>query len=146
MKPSLEELKKKLNEKGINLSHQRLKVLEYLILNQDHPTADQIYSDLHKEIATLSKTTVYNILRILVEAGLVRILSIDNNESRYDIITKSHGHFMCETCQTIYNFNIDIDSMDFGGLNDFSINEKDVYFKGLCPKCLLNIKNEKEDK
>ena len=146
MKPSLEELKKKLNEKGINLSHQRLKVLEYLILNQDHPTADQIYSDLHKEIATLSKTTVYNILRILVEAGLVRILSIDNNESRYDIITKSHGHFMCEACQTIYNFNIDIDSMDFGGLNDFTINEKDVYFKGLCPKCILNIKNVKEDK
>ena len=146
MKPSLEELKKKLNEKGINLSHQRLKVLEYLILNQDHPTVDQIYSDLHKEIATLSKTTVYNTLRILVEAGLVRILGIDNNESRYDIITKSHGHFMCEVCQTIYNFNIDIESMDFGGLNDFSINEKDVYFKGLCPKCLLNIKNEKEDK
>ena len=66
MKPSLEELKKKLNEKGINLSHQRLKVLEYLILNQDHPTADQIYSDLHKEIATLSTL-----------AGLIVVLLLD---------------------------------------------------------------------
>lgn len=139
MIPSLEILKQNLSNKGIHLSYQRLKVLEYLIKNQEHPTVDHIYSDLHKEISTLSKTTVYNTLKILVDAGLVRALSIDNNENRYDIITENHGHFMCESCGQIYNFNINIDSVDYFGLKDFLINEKNVYFKGLCSACLLNI-------
>ena len=109
LNPSFEELKKEINQKGINLSHQRLKVLEYLYQNQCHPTVDQIFTDLQKDIPTLSKTTVYNTLRILAGAGLVRIMTIEDNETRYDIVVESHGHFKCESCGSIYNFRIDVD-------------------------------------
>lgn len=138
MMPSFEELKNRLKEKDIALSHQRLKVLEYLLTNQEHPTVEQIYSDLQEEISTLSKTTVYNTLALFADAGIVRILTIENNETRYDIITENHGHFKCKVCGTIYNFRIDIEGIDFEHLNDFAISEKNVYFKGICPKCLNN--------
>jgi Fur family peroxide stress response transcriptional regulator len=59
-----EDLKEKLKKKNINLSYQRLKVLEYLTQVRTHPTVDQIFTDLQKDISTLSKTTVYNTLKL----------------------------------------------------------------------------------
>ena len=133
MKPSFEDLKQELKKKNINLSHQRLKVLEYLTQNHCHPTVEQIFTALHKDIPTLSKTTVYNTLRVLVESGLVRVIAIEDNETRYDIVTENHGHFKCESCGTIFDFSIDIDSLFPGDLSKFKINDKNVYFKGNHP-------------
>ena len=138
MNPSFESLKIEIKQMGINLSHQRLKVLEYLYQNQCHPTVDQIFIDLHKDMPTLSKTTVYNTLRILVGAGLVRVITIEDNETRYDIVVENHGHFKCESCGTIYNFRIDVDLLISEDLNSFKIDDKNVYFKGICPRCLSN--------
>lgn len=130
-----EDLKQKLKVKNISLSYQRLKVLEYLTQNQHHPTVDQIFTSLQMNITTLSKTTVYNTLRILTEAGLVRVITIEDNETRYDIVTENHGHFKCDSCGAIYNFSIDIDLLTSRDLNNFMIMDKNVYFKGICPKC-----------
>ena len=137
----LETLKEMLVEKGIHPSHQRLKILEYLAHNDDHPTADQIYMHLRQEMTTLSKMTVYNTLNVFKEAGVVRELTIENNEVRYDIITEEHGHFKCEECKKIYNFPINakvFDAVDHSGMQEFVINQRDLYFQGLCPACLKN--------
>lgn len=136
MKVSFEDLKQELKIRNINLSHQRLKVLEYLAQNQYHPTVDKIFTDLQRDISTLSKTTVYNTLRMLSEAGLVRVVAIEDNETRYDIITENHGHFKCESCGNIYDFSINMNSLNSDDLANFIINDKDVYFKGICPMCL----------
>lgn len=133
-----ENLEKELRNRNINLSYQRLKILEYLTQNQCHPTVDQIFTGLHEKISTLSKTTVYNTLKKLVEEGLVRVINIEDNETRYDINTKNHGHFKCETCKTIIDFNINLDSFSIKGLDNFKILDKNIYFKGICPRCLSN--------
>lgn len=138
MKVKYEDLLSELKNKNIRLSHQRLKVLEYLTQNYNHPTADQIYNGLHDEVPTLSKTTVYNTLNSLAEAGLVRVINIEDNETRYDVVTHNHGHFKCQQCKKIYDFQINIDSAEVSGLDDFVINEKSVYFKGICPQCNIN--------
>lgn len=131
-----EDLLNELKNKKIRLSHQRLKVLEYLSKNYNHPTADQIYNGLHHEVPTLSKTTVYNTLNSLTKAGLVRVITIEDNEARYDINTQNHGHFKCESCKNIYDFNIDIDSFENHELVGFKVNDKNIYFKGICAHCL----------
>lgn len=135
MKLDFDELRKDLKEKNIRLSHHRLKVLEFLNDNRIHPTVDQIYIELHKELPTLSKTTVYNSLNALIDAGLVKVITIEDNETRYDIVTDNHGHFKCESCGKIYDFEINLTSFISKDLNDFKINNKDVYFKGICPNC-----------
>ena len=136
LNPSFEDLKKEITKKGINLSHQRLKVFEYLYKNQCHPTADEIFTDLQKEIPTLSRTTVYNTLKILSKAGLLRTITIEDNEIRYDIVIENHGHFKCENCGTIFNFSLDVDLLKSDDLKNFKIEDKSVYFKGICPGCL----------
>ncbi|NLN15067.1 MAG: transcriptional repressor [Tissierellia bacterium] len=132
---TFEYLVQELRDRNIRLSHQRLKILEYISNNRIHPTVDKIYSQLQKEIPTLSKTTVYNTLNTLAEAGLVKVLRIEENEARYDVDTKNHGHFKCEACGEVYDFHIDMDSLLCDGLEGFKVEEKDVYFKGLCPNC-----------
>lgn len=134
--PNLNQLKEVLQQRGVTLSFQRLKVLEYLVVHKNHPTVEEIYHNLHKEIPTLSKSTVYNTLKTLVEVDVVKEILIENNEARYDIITDFHGHFKCEQCGKIYNFDIQLDDMALDGLNKFFIKQKDVYFKGVCPDCL----------
>lgn len=141
MKVQFEDLLDELKNKKIRLSHQRLKVLQYLTQNYNHPTADQIYNGLHDDVPTLSKTTVYNTLNSLTEAGLVRVITIEDNETRYDINTDNHGHFKCESCKKIYDFDIDIDSFVTHELDAFEVKDKNVYFKGICPKCLMESKN-----
>ncbi|MEW8973070.1 MAG: transcriptional repressor [Tissierellaceae bacterium] len=141
MKITFEDLSNKLKSKNIRLSHQRLKVLEYLVNNRCHPTVDQIYTDLHKEIPTLSKTTVYNTLNTLIDADLVKLITIDENETRYDIDTTTHGHFKCESCGAIYDFEININSMESEDLSYFKINDKNIYFNGICPRCIKEGNN-----
>ena len=141
------DLSTELITKNIRPSFQRLKVLEYLINNPCHPTVDQIYKDLQSEIPTLSKTTIYNTLDLFQKADLVQVLTIEDNETRYDIITKTHGHFKCEKCGAISNFAVDIDSLIPEELTGFKVMNKNVYFKGVCPKCLSNINNnERKEK
>lgn len=130
-----ENLQKELKNRNINLSYQRLKILEYLAQNQCHPTVDQIFTDLQKSISTLSKTTVYNTLKKLAEEGLVRVINIEDNETRYDINTEDHGHFKCENCGTIFDFSINMDLLVSSELENFSVMDKNVYFKGICPQC-----------
>lgn len=141
MDPGYRALATKLTSKNIKPSVQRIKILEYMINNECHPNADQIYQQLQKDIPTLSKTTVYNTLERFVEAGLVKLLNIEENENRYDIITELHGHFKCEECGSIINFDLDSDQISSEMLDGFMIRDKNVYFKGVCPHCLVNINN-----
>jgi Fe2+ or Zn2+ uptake regulation protein len=140
MEQPFENITEKLSQKQIKPSHQRIKVLEYLIAHQDHPTVDQIFNHLQREIPTLSKSTIYNTLNVFIEAELVRVITIDDNETRYDILMENHGHFKCESCATIYNFKINIDDFATDELNEFKINNKNVYFRGICPRCFQNKK------
>jgi len=136
MKTSMEDLTSRLKNNNIRLSHQRLKVLEYMVHNRVHPTVDQIYNSLHAEIPSLSKTTIYNTLNTLIEAGIVSSLTIEDNEVRYDIRTDAHGHFKCKSCRNIYDFEVDTDSIKVEGLNGFRVDTRDFYFSGICSICL----------
>jgi Fe2+ or Zn2+ uptake regulation protein len=128
----------KLIKQHIRPSYQRIKILEYLLDNRIHPTADQIFNAVHAHIPTLSKSTVYNTLNVFMEANLVRAVIIDGNEVRYDINGEEHGHFQCESCGRIYDSYMNIDALNADDLNDFAIKDKNVYFKGICPQCRQN--------
>ncbi len=139
LKHSYEDFLNKLKNKSIHLSHQRIKILEYLFEKQGHLTADEIFRDLHKEVPTLSKTTVYNTLNLFVDANIVKMITTEENEARYELVSENHGHFKCESCGNIYDFEIDPDILPSSDLDGFVVHEKDIYFRGICPRCVSNI-------
>ncbi len=120
---------------GIKPSYQRIKVFDYLINNKNHPTVDIIYKKLVEEIPTLSKTTVYNTLKLFHEKKIIIIVNIEDNETRFDANISNHGHFKCIKCGKIYDFELTGNELNFPKLNNFSIDEQHVYLKGICPDC-----------
>lgn len=142
-KQNIKELTSLLKEKNVKPSLQRLKILEYLINSEDHPTVDIIFQDLNTEIPTLSKTTVYNSLNILVDAGLVKVVNIESSEARYEAAFEDHGHFKCKKCGKIYDFEIDMKKIDLQIPEGFEVSEKDIYFKGICKECFKKSKTDK---
>lgn len=132
---TIEEWAEELQKKNIRPSYQRIKIYAYLVEKRTHPTVEEIYHALVKDIPTLSKTTVYNALNLFVGAGLARVITIEDNEMRYDAGMFVHGHFKCDACGRVYDFPVDARGLVKNALTGFTINEKNVYFKGLCPEC-----------
>jgi len=138
--PTVQQLTTILSNHKVRPSQQRLMILEYLLIHHNHPSVDMIYNELLVRVPTLSKATVYNTLNLFLQAGLVKVLDIVENESRYDIITDFHGHFKCDACGSIYNFQVSEKALVSDELSGFAINNMNVYFKGICPNCLKNQK------
>ena len=137
---SFNSISKQITLAGITPSVQRIKIMEYLYECQCHPPADQIYSNMKEQGSAISKATVYNTLNLFAEKGLIRVITMEGNENRFDIITYDHGHFICEKCGEIRDFDIDADKavqMISDMLEGYKVRQKDIYFKGICSKCLL---------
>ena len=138
------EISGRLKEKGLKVSHQRVEVLKYLSENFCHPTADTVLSALKSRLPTLSKSTVYKTLNALVEEGMLREITIEGGETRYEYNLRDHGHFKCGRCGEVFDFSIDTSGVPVKGLEGFEIRDRNVYFKGICAGCIKNEKNKKE--
>ena len=58
---------------NVKPSVQRIAIMDYLLKHKTHPSIDEIYLALSKSIPTLSKTTVYNTLKLLTENGAAQM-------------------------------------------------------------------------
>ena len=78
---------KRLQNHNIKPSVQRIAIMSYLMEHRTHPSVDEIYTALAPSIPTLSKTTVYNTLKLLSEQGAAQTLTIDERNTCYDAET-----------------------------------------------------------
>ncbi len=134
---TVEELKELLESKGVKPSLHRLRVLQYIVKNKNHPSVDMIYKSLHEEIPTLSKTTIYNTLKLLQEKGIVSGVNISEGEVRYDFVNKPHAHFLCVTCGKIYDLPFDTQYFEERLIEGNEILEMQINIKGICVDCLM---------
>ncbi len=124
-----------LKNEGIKPSYQRIKILEFIDFYYTHPTADEIYQALVPEIPTLSKTTVYNTVKLFVDKGLVQQIYLDDGNYRYDINKEMHGHFVCLYCASIIDIAVDYNLFDYSELDGYVIEKKSLILKGICKDC-----------
>lgn len=122
---------------NIHPSVQRIAVMEYLMDHHTHPTVEDIYAELQPEIPTLSRTTVYNTLKLFAAHGAAVMLTIDEKRACFDSILTPHAHFICRKCGRI--FDVDLKEADEGAcpvtLPEGTVEEKHVYYKGICKDC-----------
>lgn len=134
MELRIDKIDEYLKSNDVKPSYQRIKILEYLIQNKNHPTVDMIYQELVNRIPTLSKTTVYNTLKLFVDKKIVALINIEDNETRYDVDTTFHGHFKCKKCNEVYDIKTEMPILK--DMDDFQIDEYHLYLKGICKKCI----------
>ncbi len=118
-------------------SIQRLTILKYLIEHPTHPNVDKIYTSLNRELPTLSRTTVYNTLKLLSDHKVVQTLTIDERNSCYDADVRPHAHFQCRKCGRIYDlgYTDGNDVCNTGERDGFLVEEAQLYYKGICRSC-----------
>lgn len=131
-----------LTEAGIRPSAQRLSVLEYLTGTTCHPSADRIYEDVHAMQPTLSRSTVYNTVKLFLDKGVIETVAGDSSECRYDYFHKPHAHFQCRQCRKVYDIPFDMNTISHPG--GFDIEHTVLVFTGLCPDCRTGRSEESE--
>ena len=117
----------KLIELGIRPSVQRVAIMNYLATHHTHPTVEEVFLALKKKLPTVSRTTVYNTLRMLSEHGAASMITIDDHRVCYDGVTEPHAHFFCKRCEKVF---------------DFEAMDTQLYYKGICPDCLKAMNEE----
>ena len=81
-----ELLKKRLKEKGLKVTHQRILVLSVLEQNSGrHMTAEDIYELVSQDYPEIGLATVYRTLQLLWDMQLVDRINLDDGCVRYEI-------------------------------------------------------------
>jgi Fur family transcriptional regulator, peroxide stress response regulator len=101
MRNKVEEALDKLKTTGVRMTPQRHAILSFLMDVHIHPTVDEIYKSLESRFPHMSVATVYNNLKLFLEAGLVRELAYGDGASRFDADMHDHYHAICDQCGTM---------------------------------------------
>ena len=120
------------------VTKQREAILKVLKNTRSHPTADQIYDEVRKEIPNISKGTIYRNLQVLQEDGAIFALNLNGTLSRYEVKQESHYHFRCEKCGRVFDLYEPIDKEIDARVSrqtGFKVSHHQTEFRGLCKDC-----------
>ena len=137
------EVYDRLTAHGIKPSVQRLEIMKYLMTHHTHPTVEDVYTALCKKIPTLSRTTVYNTLRMFAEHKAAQMLTIDERRVCYDSDTSPHVHLFCRNCGKVMDMMGVAAPVPSGDEQStgWVVDETHLYYKGLCPECSKKLNN-----
>ncbi len=126
---------------------QKLIIKNKLMKTRDHPTAEQLFLEVKKEIPTITLATVYRNLNKMSEDGEIIRLEV-NGEFHFDAHTEPHLHFVCEKCGRIMDFyddnitnDITMISKKLSKNHGFEIKDSEIIIKGICNDCKLKENN-----
>jgi len=132
------ELKRALEAAPLRATPQRYAVLEFLAKSAVHATADEIFEAVNRRDPRASRATVYNNLRVLAKAGLVREAPpFEGKAARFDANLHRHHHFVCEECGALEDiawFDLPTKS-GRSALSGRNIRSYEIVFRGACARC-----------
>lgn len=131
------------NQDNQRMTPQREAVLRAVREREDHPTASEVFEAARKYLPAISYATVYNSLRYLRQAGLVREISFGDSASRYDGITERHDHAICTDCGKLVDFDLAEPAelmREAARKSRFQPESVHLTLMGRCPDCLEAIK------
>ena len=138
--------RKKLKEKGLKVTNQRLLVLQVLAENKDrHLTAEDIYELVKEDYPEIGLATIYRTVQLLLEMQLVDRINLDDGCVRYEIGETldgtgkhHHHHLICKTCGKVLPFKDDLlDELErhIEEETGFHVLDHELKFYGQCSEC-----------
>jgi Fe2+ or Zn2+ uptake regulation protein len=107
----------------------------------DHPHADtaSLIEVVRADLGEVSPQAVYDVLRALTEAGLVRRIEPAGSVARYESrVADNHHHVICRGCGAIADVDCavgDTPCLTASDAHGFQIDEAEVIYWGTCPAC-----------
>ena len=105
MKFTVSQLRERLQEAGLKVTPQRLAILEAVLELEGHPTADNIIDYIRKTHPSIASGTVYKVLDVLVDNGLIYRVKTEKDVMRYDGVMDRHHHLYAVNTDQIEDYS-----------------------------------------
>jgi Fur family ferric uptake transcriptional regulator len=107
--------------------------------NHPHADTESIIGVVRKDLGEVSQQAVYDVLRALTSAGLVRRFEPMGSVARYEArVGDDHHHAVCRSCGAIADVEGAVGyaaCLTPGSDSGYEINEAEVIYWGRCPAC-----------
>jgi Fur family transcriptional regulator, stress-responsive regulator len=136
--PTTPELEQLLREHDLRVTRPRVAVLG-AVHTVPHSSTEAVIDAVRGELGVVSHQAVYDVLRALTTAGLLRRIQPSGSVARYEArVGDNHHHVVCRSCGAIADVDCAVSetpcltAADDGG---FAIDEAEVTYWGTCPAC-----------
>ena len=136
--PTTAEFQRTLREAGLRVTRPRLAVLE-VVAEHPHADTESVIALSRARVGDVSHQAVYDVLRALTSAGLLRRIEPAGSVARYESrVGDNHHHIVCRSCGRIADTDCVLGApacLTAADDHGFVIDEAEVVFWGLCPDC-----------
>lgn len=137
--PTTSDFERMLRGAPMRVTRPRLAVLA-AVHAHPHADTDSIIGAVRRQLPAVSHQAVYDVLRALTAAGLVRRIQPPGSVARYESrVGDNHHHVVCRSCGAIADIDCAVGAAPcLTASNDqgFSIDEAEVTYWGVCPECV----------
>ena len=136
--PAPTDFEQLLRESDLRVTRQRVAVLA-AVYDHPHADTDSLISVVREDHGDVSHQAVYDVLRALTNAGLLRRIEPAGSVARYESrVADNHHHVVCRTCGAVADVDCAVGSAPCLTASDdrgYAIDEAEVVYWGFCPDC-----------
>lgn len=126
---------------GLRVTRPRVATLSAVVAHP-HADTDSVLSAVRAQLPAVSHQAVYDVLKALTDAGLIRRIQPSGSVSRYESrINDNHHHVVCRGCGQIADVDCATGAapcLTAANNHGFAIDEAEVIYWGHCPECLAS--------
>jgi Fur family transcriptional regulator, stress-responsive regulator len=130
---------------SLRVTRPRLAVLS-AVHAHPHVDTDAVIRLVRAELGAVSHQAVYDVLRVLTEAGLLRRIQPAGSTARYESrVGDNHHHVVCRSCGAIADVECAVGHAPCLTASDshgFVVEEAEVVYWGTCPDCAAALSPE----
>jgi Fur family transcriptional regulator, stress-responsive regulator len=123
---------------GLRVTAARVALLE-TVRAGDHLGVEAIAAGVRERVGHVSLQAVYDALHALTAVGLVRRIEPPGSPARFEgRLGDNHHHLVCRSCGVVADVDCAVGEAPCLTASDdhgFSIDEAEVIYWGLCPRC-----------
>jgi Fur family ferric uptake transcriptional regulator len=136
--PQTSDFEQMLREAALRLTRPRIAVLS-AVHGHPHADTDSIIGLVRADLGEVSHQAVYDVLRALTTAGLVRRIQPSGSVARYEArVGDNHHHIVCRSCGAIADVDCAVGDAPCLIASDgagYEIDEAEVIYWGRCAQC-----------
>ena len=133
-----DDLIERLRDAGLRATTQRRVIVETLLAQPDHVTAEDLTDLVKTEYPEVHLATVYRTLEVLESVGALYRLSIGHGPTQWHLTERSHQHLVCGECGEV----TEVSSAAFARLaaslardHGFEADIRHIAVTGRCRRC-----------
>ncbi|MFD2420867.1 Fur family transcriptional regulator [Amycolatopsis pigmentata] len=140
--PTTSDFERMLRGAELRVTRPRVAVLA-AVHGRPHADTESLIGAVRADLGEVSHQAVYDVLRALTNAGLLRRIQPPGSVARYEArVGDNHHHVVCRSCGVIADVDCavgDTPCLTASDDHGFTIDEAEVIYWGLCPDCSVAV-------